>query len=100
MLTILRQLVMCQNKRNSTTQAAAREHRKQFLVRILASNPNGCTVKQLMTLLAVSQATVCDMLNELAIKNQACFEMKEVEYAKAPVRIWKAVTSTDAESDQ
>lgn len=89
MLTILEQLTAYHSKRSGTTQQAAREQRRLFLVRILKAHAAGCTVKQLMVLLSVSQATVCDMLNELADEELAEFELKEVDYGKAPIRVWK-----------
>lgn len=89
MLTILEQLVALNKNRPSITpQADAREQRTKFLLRVLKSHPKGKSVRELMTLLAVSQATVCDMLNELQNKGVAKYYEQEVAHSKSPIRFW------------
>lgn len=89
MLTILEQLIaLNKNRVIATPQAAIREQRTKFLVRILRAHAEGKSVRELMNLLAVSQATVCDMLNELQTNGVAEFYEKEVSYSKSPVRFW------------
>lgn len=89
MLTILEQLIaLNKNRPVITPQAEHRELRMTFLYKVLKTHPKGKSVRELMTLLAVSQATMCSMLNELQSKGVAKYYEQEVPHSKNPIRFW------------